>query len=265
ARDGRRTARADPAGVPRRERDQGRRPGGHGRMRREDVRAVDRSAVPRRGRSRRVRDAGRASAAVRGGADRRSRGGEGAMSGAGYDVIVIGAGSIGIPTALAAARAGLATLVLDERASPGQGANKAAIGGVRATHSDGAKIRLCRRSLEVFSGWQDDHGDDIEWSTGGYAFVAYREQEEAAFRRLLDVQHGYGLDIDWLDAPALLARVPDLAKDGLRGGTLSPGDGHCSTLLASHAMYRAAQRAGATFHFGEHVTEVLVAKGAVRG
>lgn len=187
------------------------------------------------------------------------------MSSAGYEVIVIGAGSVGVPTALASARAGLATLVLDERASPGQGANKAAIGGVRATHSDGAKIRLCRRSLEVFSGWQVEYGDDIEWSTGGYAFVAYREQEEAAFRRLLDVQHGYGLDIDWLDVPGLLARVPDLAKDGLRGGTFSPGDGHCSTLLASHAMYRAAQRAGATFRFGEHVTEVMVAKGAVRG
>ncbi len=187
------------------------------------------------------------------------------MSSERYDAIVIGAGSVGVPAALALARAGLSTLVLDERPSPGQGANKAAIGGVRATHSDPAKIRLCRRSLEVFSGWQESSGDDIEWSSGGYVFVAYRDQEEQAFRRLLEVQRRYGLDIDWLDATDLLGRVPDLASEGLLGGTFSPGDGHCSTLLASHAMYRAAQRAGATFRFGERVHELVVVKGAVRG
>jgi sarcosine oxidase, subunit beta len=175
-----------------------------------------------------------------------------------YDAVVVGAGSIGVPTALALAAGGLRTLVLDGRASPGQGANKAAIGGVRATHSDAAKIRLCRRSLEVFSTWRELHGDDIEWETGGYVFVSYRQAEEHAFKRLLDVQHAHGLDIAWLDAPELLAVAPDLAREGLRGGTFSPGDGHCSTLLASHALYRAAQAAGATFRFGETVRAIEV-------
>lgn len=187
------------------------------------------------------------------------------MSDRPYDVIVIGAGSVGVPTAHALASAGLDTLVLDERASPGQGANKAAIGGVRATHALGAKIRLGRRSLEVFSTWDEVHGDDIEWLSGGYVFVAYRHEEEAAFRRLLLVQHRHGLPIDWLDAEALLRVAPDLVREGLRGGTLSPDDGHCSTLLASHAMFEAAKRAGATFRFGEQVTAIEVERGRVRG
>jgi len=59
-----------------------------------------------------------------------------------FDVIVIGAGSVGNPAAYFLAREGLRVLVLDELASSGQGQNKAAIGGVRATHSDPAKIRL---------------------------------------------------------------------------------------------------------------------------
>lgn len=186
------------------------------------------------------------------------------------EVIVIGAGSVGVPTAWALASAGVRTLVLDAGASAGQGANKAAIGGVRATHADPAKIRVGGESLRVFATWQETHGDDIEWLTGGYAFVAYREREEATFRRLLDVQHAHGLDIAWLAADEMLARVPDLARtspegDALRGGTFSPGDGHCSTLLASHAMVVAAQRAGAEFRFGERVTEVAVAYGRVRG
>jgi sarcosine oxidase, subunit beta len=181
------------------------------------------------------------------------------------EVVVIGAGSVGVPAALALARAGVRTLVLDAHPSPGQGANKAAIGGVRATHADPAKIRIGRESLAVFANWQREHGDDIEWIAGGYAFVAYREAEEATFRRLLEVQQRHGLEIGWLDRDAMLERLPDLAREGLRGGTFSPGDGHCSTLLASHAMFVAAQRAGAEFRFRERVTEIYQDDGRVRG
>ena len=95
-----------------------------------------------------------------------------------YDVIIIGAGSVGTPAALCLAEAGLRTLVLDGNASAGQGSNKHAIGGLRATHSDPAKIRICLRSLEIFSGWKEDRGEDLEWRKGGYAFVAYTERDE---------------------------------------------------------------------------------------
>lgn len=173
-----------------------------------------------------------------------------------YDVIIIGAGSIGTPTALAMAQAGLRVLVLDRAPSPGQGSQKAAIGGVRATHSDPAKIKLCRRSLEIFSTWKETHGQDIEWTTGGYTFVAYAKREADTLKNLLAVQHHYGLHIDWLGANALCELVPSLNPDGLLGGTFSPEDGHCSTLLAGHAFYEMAKRAGATFRFSELVTEI---------
>lgn len=180
------------------------------------------------------------------------------------DVVVLGAGSVGVPIAWHLARAGLRVRVLDGGASAGQGANKAAIGGVRATHADPAKIRVARKGLETFATWRAVYGDDLEWVTGGYAFVAYRAQEEATFKRLLDVQRRHGLDIDWLERDALLERAPDLERRDLRGGTFSPGDGHCSTLLASHALYEAARRAGVEFRFGERVTGVDVVAGRVR-
>ncbi|HOU26216.1 MAG TPA: FAD-dependent oxidoreductase, partial [Candidatus Cloacimonas sp.] len=46
-----------------------------------------------------------------------------------YDVIVIGAGSTGLPTAYNLAKAGLKVLVIEAEHSPGQGNNKKAIGG----------------------------------------------------------------------------------------------------------------------------------------
>ncbi len=182
-----------------------------------------------------------------------------------YDVIIIGAGSIGLPAALAMARTGLGVLVLDRAASPGQGSHKAAIGGIRATHSEPAKIKLCLRSLEIFSTWTETYGSDIEWRQDGYSFVAYGEREERLLRDLLTVQQSQGLDIAWLDPIELLSVVPDLNPKGLLGGTYSPNDGHCSTLLAGHAFYEEAARAGATFRFGERVTGILSKNGHVTG
>jgi sarcosine oxidase subunit beta len=182
-----------------------------------------------------------------------------------YDVIVIGAGSIGAPAAFYLAQAGFSTLVIDSRPSPGQGSNKAAIGGVRATHSDPAKMRLCLRSLEIFSSWKDVYGDDIEWVQGGYAFIAYREREEKILKDLLDIQHGLGLNIHWLDRKEMLAVAPALNPQGLLGGTYSPEDGSVSPLLAVHAYYRHARQLGAEFQFDESVVDLVVSGGRLCG
>ncbi len=182
-----------------------------------------------------------------------------------YDVIIIGAGSVGTPAAFYLSQAGLRTLVLDRLPSVGQGSNKAAIGGIRATHSDPAKIRLCLRSIEIISTWKEQYGDEIEWYKGGYSFVAYREREEKILKELLSIQQTYGLNIRWLDKEDLLEVIPDLNPEGLIGGTFSPDDGHASPLLTIHAFYRHARERGAEFHFSENVGGLLIRGGRVCG
>jgi sarcosine oxidase subunit beta len=182
-----------------------------------------------------------------------------------YDVIIVGAGSVGLPTTFSLAEAGLTPLVIDQFASPGQGSNKAAIGGIRATHSVSSKIRLCIESIEIFSTWQETYGDNIEWYQGGYSFVAYREREERILKDLLRVQQAYGLDINWLDRDDLLEVIPDLNPEDLIGGTYSPGDGSASPLLTAHAFYSRAVERGAEFHFRERVTGIIRRRGRVVG
>ena len=182
-----------------------------------------------------------------------------------YDVIVIGAGSVGLPTAFFLAQAGFKPLVIDQFASPGQGSNKAAIGGIRATHSAPSKINLCLKSIQVFSTWQETYGDNIEWYPGGYSFVAYREQEERALKDLLKVQQTYGLNIRWLERDDLLEVIPDLKREGLMGGTFSPQDGSASPLLSAHAFYTQARARGVEFHLRERVTGIIRRRGRVVG
>lgn len=182
-----------------------------------------------------------------------------------YDVIIIGAGSVGTPTAFSLAEAGVRTLVIDQFPSVGQGSNKSAIGGLRATHSDPAKIRICLRSLEIFSSWKERFGDNIEWYKGGYSFVAYRDEEEKTLKELLVTQQAYGLNISWLDRDDLLKVIPDLNPQDLRGGAFSADDGHASPLLAAHSFYTHAKGLGAEFRFGENITEVIIQGGSVKG
>jgi sarcosine oxidase subunit beta len=182
-----------------------------------------------------------------------------------YDVVVIGAGSVGLPTAVFLREAGLSTLVIDQFASPGQGSNKCAIGGIRATHSAPGKIRLCLDSIRIFSSWEQLHGDNIEWCQGGYVFVAYRDEEERALKDLLKVQQRYGLNIRWLDRAEMIALLPNIERENLRGGTYSPEDGSASPLLSSASFYRRAVELGVQFRFGERVTSIVRRRGAIVG
>ena len=182
-----------------------------------------------------------------------------------FDAIVIGAGSVGNPTAYFLAREGMRTLVLDELSASGQGQNKAAIGGVRATHSDPAKIKLCQESIDIFSHWMEATGTDIGWKKGGYCFPAFTEKVESTVKGLLPIQKQFRLNIDWLEADALQKVATGINPNGLRGGTFSPDDGQVSPLLAAESFTNEATRLGAVYRYREPVQSLVRRGNAVVG
>jgi sarcosine oxidase, subunit beta len=182
-----------------------------------------------------------------------------------YDAIVVGAGSVGMPAAMALGEKGLRTLVVDLHPSPGQGENKHAIGGVRATHSAPGKILACLRSLEIFGSWKEVHGDEIEWLKGGYLYPVYRPADAELLQALLPLQKSHGLKIDYLGPQAIAAILPGINSAGLLGGTFAPEDGSISPLLVANAYYRRALRLGVEFRFKEKITRVRVENGRVAG
>ena len=117
-----------------------------------------------------------------------------------YDAVIIGSGSVGVPLAWQLAIRGMKVAVLDHESSWGRGQNRAAIGGVRATHSDPAKIKICLESLAIISSMKEKYGFDVEWRQGGYLYVAYDESRKADFLELLKIQKAEGLNIDWIEA-----------------------------------------------------------------
>ena len=182
-----------------------------------------------------------------------------------YDAIVIGAGSVGLPAAYNLSRAGKKVLLIDQFASMGQGSNKKAIGGIRATHSEKAKIHLGNRSLQIFKNWKVDFGDEIEWHQGGYSFVAYSDKIAKELNDIVTTQRALGLNIDWLDKAQLLSRIPDLNPTGLLGGTLSPEDGSASPLLMAVSLFKHCSRLGTDIRFHEKFLNFIVQTDEIKG
>jgi sarcosine oxidase subunit beta len=163
------------------------------------------------------------------------------------------------------AELGIKPLVIDMHPSPGQGENKHAIGGIRATHSTAGKILTCRRSIEIFSAWHQSRGDNIEWLKGGYVYPVYRPEDETLLKKLLPVQKKHGLNIDWVGPQKIKILIPGINTAGLRGGTVSPDDGSISPLLSINAFYRRALELGAEFRFKENISKLICRKGRVVG
>jgi len=180
-----------------------------------------------------------------------------------YDLIVIGSGSIGVPVAMEFSRNKQSVLVIDSLASPGQGQDKKAIGGIRATHSDKGKILVSQRSIEIFSHWKELYGDDIQWQANGYSFPAYREKDENILRDLLKIQQNFSLNIKWMSPVEYRELNPGINMEGLRGSTYSPEDGSASPLLFTQSSYFNAEGYGAEFRFNETVIGFEIEKGNI--
>ena len=153
-----------------------------------------------------------------------------------YDAIVIGAGSVGVPITYFLSEKGYKVLCLEKRHSSGQGQNKSAIGGVRATHSDPAKIKICQKSLEIFTNWEKNHGMSVGWKSGGYCFPVFDNRVEGILKGILPIQKKFDLNIDWVEPDMVKEIVPGINPHDLRGGTYSPDDGQVSPLKAIEAI-----------------------------
>lgn len=173
-----------------------------------------------------------------------------------FDIIIAGAGSVGVPLSMFLSKEGYKVCVIEKNSSPGQGQNKAAIGGVRATHSDSSKIKTCLKSIEIFSTWKEIYGDDIGWRKGGYLFPVYSENDEKVLKDLLNIQKKYGLNIEWISADDVKSNVKGINTEGLRGGTYSPDDGSASPLLSINSFYFKSLEYQTEFVFNEKINEI---------
>jgi glycine oxidase len=168
------------------------------------------------------------------------------------NVIVVGAGIIGVSVADVLAARGASVTVLDMRA-PGRGASQASAGMLAPyteAHGDPHLLDLGIRSLALFDPLIDrlraSTGASIEYARAGtleVALHAHAADELAKAKRALDVR---GVRSDYLDASMLRTEEPAVSPAAL-AGLLTHAHGHVGVDGLVRALVHRARSAGATF------------------
>jgi glycine oxidase len=165
------------------------------------------------------------------------------------DVIVVGAGAIGMAVALRCAQRGLSVAVVDPR--PERGAWRTAAGLLAPiTELHYAETSLLRLNIESSARYPAFTAELTELSglpTGfrecGTVSVAWDGADLAGLREIQAFGHGFGAEATLLTGRDLRALEPALAP-GLPGGLFAPGDHQVDPRLLHATLLVAAERAG---------------------
>jgi len=173
---------------------------------------------------------------------------------------------MGASTAYHLAQRGCTDIVLLER-QPffGMGATGKCAGGIRYQFSTEINIRLSLLSLPMFDRFEAEVGQPIGLRRDGYLFLLTNEEDVAAFRRNVALQHRLGVPTEWLDGDEVRRRVPLLAADDVLAGTFHAGDGLADPNSVVMGYINAAKRLGVRAVTGVEVTDIVTTQGRITG
>jgi glycine oxidase len=179
-----------------------------------------------------------------------------------YDVVIVGAGVIGLAVGWRAARQGLRTLVL-EAASPGMGATHAAAGMLApVTEANYGEERLVALGLEAarrYPGFvaelEHQTGLEVGYRPCGTLAVALDRDEAELLKRLHEFQLSLGLESEWLRSRDCRRLEPGLAPRVV-GGIRSGLDHQVSSRALARGLVAALEAAGAELRAGVAVAAI---------
>jgi glycine oxidase len=179
-----------------------------------------------------------------------------------HDVVVVGAGVIGLACAWRAAERGLRVLVL-ERDRPGSGASNVAAGMLapvgEATFGEDRLLELALESHRLWPRFDAElaaaAGGETGYTRLGALHVALDRDEAAELRRRFELMRSLELAAEWLRPSACRELEPGLAS--VTAGVLAPHEAGVDPRSLVGALVRAFEAAGGAIEIGEGVEAVI--------
>jgi glycine/D-amino acid oxidase-like deaminating enzyme len=179
------------------------------------------------------------------------------------DVVVVGAGIIGVTAALELARAGLSVALLDKGHVAAEQSSRN-WGWVRQQGRDRREIPLIVDSLARWDALQAESPVDLGFRRAGLVSLTRSAAELARWRRWAERGRASGIEVEELSSAQAEAQFPSRAAPWL-GGVRTPSDGKAEPSVAVPAIARLARAAGVGIHQETAVRGLEISAGRVAG
>lgn len=187
------------------------------------------------------------------------------------DLVVVGAGVIGLACAWEAARRGLDVVVL-ERGRPAAGASGVAAGMLapvgELAFGEQPLAELTLRAAELFPAFvaelEQASGEAVGYERFGALHVALDRDEAEELRRRHRLQRSLQLDAEWLP-PRRCREVEGGLAPSVAGGVHAPHEGAVDPRMLCTALLAALRAEGAEVRTGTPVAEALLAGERIEG
>jgi glycine/D-amino acid oxidase-like deaminating enzyme len=181
------------------------------------------------------------------------------------DIVVIGAGALGLSTALHCALLGRSVIVV-ERDTAGSQASGRAAGLFKSVQADELRTRLARRSIDQAVSFGDWAGAPLPVARCGSFLVARTGQHQAFIRAEVGQSRAWGADVREASAADLAGRVSYYRGSGEDLAVWCPEDVYIEEPMSLIRAYLAAcQGHGVEVLESEAVLSLPVSRGRVAG
>lgn len=180
-----------------------------------------------------------------------------------YDLVVVGAGILGLATAYHARKAGAKVVVVDKGATAYEASSRAT-GYLSLRGETPEESPLAQVAEKLWDGLDEELGYPTEWTQKGRIWAAVNERELAELKELYQSFEKTDIEFEFVEGRALRKMIPSLTESCL-GGIYTPRSGHANPQRTSQAFAWAFTDLGGEIREYTPVLEVLAAGGRVKG
>ena len=172
------------------------------------------------------------------------------------EIVVIGAGIMGLATAYELAKLGVEGVVVVEKGYLCAGASGRNGGGVRAQWSSEENVRLMKESIKLCRDFATKMRINVWFRQGGYLFLARSESMAKRLAASVELQRDHGLPTRMIDAADAKKLVPELDTNGIVAASFNPDDGVVFPWPFVWGYARACEDLGVPIHTFTTVTDL---------
>ncbi|RKY88444.1 FAD-binding oxidoreductase [candidate division KSB1 bacterium] len=162
-----------------------------------------------------------------------------------FDIVIVGAGAVGLCCAYYLAEAGLRNIVIMEKEKmPAMGASGLNAGGIRTQFSITTNIKFSLFTLEIYENFKELFDQEINYREYGYLFLISNDEELEVFKHSVSLQKSLGAPVEIINVEDIKKTLPYLFLDDIICGSFSRRSGYADPYSICMGYMKAAKRKG---------------------